>query len=104
MELSKIIEMLGFQYNPARANRREKHYTDLDIIYSDTGIEVLEARSGSIKIRATYNEAMSADSLVDVGFEILSRTKAVGNNRVECTFTTPDCCYLEIQYLRDVRY
>ena len=104
MDLSEIIEMLGFQYNPARANRREKHYTDLDIIYSDTCIEVLEARSGSIKVRATYNESVSADSLVDIGFEILSRTKAVGNNRVECTFTTPDCCYLEIQYLRDVIY
>lgn len=104
MDLSEIIEMLGFKYNPAKVNRREKPYTNWDIIYSDTGIEVLEISGAFIKINATYLYEVSADSLVDIGFEILKRTNAFGNNKVECTFTAPDTCFLEIKNLKDVNY
>jgi len=104
MDLSEIIEMLGFKYNPAKVNRREKLYTNWDIIYSDTCIEVSETSGAFIKINATYLYEVSADSLVDIGFEILKRTNAIGNNMVACTFTSPSTCYLEIKNLRDVRY
>ena len=101
MDLSEIIEMLGFTYDPnKRVSRNEPQGS---VIYFDYGISIIKTSMG-FKVRALYDGTISADSLVDIGFEILKRTNAKGNNLVDCRYTTPHCLWLEIFDLRDVNY
>ena len=101
MDLSEIVEMLGFTYNPEK-KANYKNYEG-DVIYSDWGISIIKTSRG-FKVRANYDGTISADSLVDIGFEILKGTNARGNNLVDCRYTTPDTLWFEIFDLRDVNY
>lgn len=101
MDLSEIVEMLGFTYNPSkRVSRNEPQGL---VIYSDYGIDVIQTLRG-FKVRALYDGTISADSLVDIGFEILRETNAKGNNLVDCRYTTPDTLWFEISDLVNVNY
>lgn len=101
MDLSEIVEMLGFTYDPnKRVSRNEPQGL---VIYSDYGIHITKTSRG-FKVRANYDGTISADSLVDIGFEILRGTNARGNNLVDCRYTTPDTLWFEIFDLRDVNY
>ena len=101
MDLSEIVEMLGFTYDPNKeVSRNESQGL---VIYSDYGIDVIKTLRG-FKVRALYDGTVSADSLVDIGFEILRGTNAKGNNLVDCSYTTPDTLWYEIHDLVDVNY
>ena len=101
MDLSEIIEMLGFTYD---SNKRvSRHEPQGLVIYSDYGISIIKTSRG-FKVRANYDGTISADSLVDIGFDILRGTNAKGNNLVSCRYTTPDTLWFEIFDLRDVNY
>ena len=103
MNLSKIIGMLGFRYNPSKVVSIPKPYTDKRTVYLDHCIEVFETPRGFI-VEALYEETIKTDNLVDVGFEILKGTNARGNNSVDCCFTSHDNLWLTIKYLRDVNF
>lgn len=101
MDLREIVEMLGFTYDP----KKQVYYQDSDgyVIYSDYGISIIKTSRG-FKVKANYDGTISADSLVDIGFDILRGTNAKGNNLVSCRYTTPDTLWFEIFDLRDVNY
>lgn len=101
MDLSEIVEMLGFTYDPNNGVSRNE--SQGLVIYSDYGIDIVKTSRG-FKVRALYDGTISADSLVDIGFEILQGTNAKGNNLVDCRYTTPDTLWFEISDLRDVNY
>ena len=101
MDLSEIVEMLGFTYDTNKMVSRKE--SEGLVIYSDYGIHIIQTSRG-FKVRALYDGTISADSLVDIGFDILRGTNAKGNNLVSCHYTTPDTLWFEISDLQDVNY
>ncbi len=99
MKLKEIIEMLGFTYDPNKKTSRNES-AGL-VLYSDHGVCIIKKTHG-IVVEALYDEAASADNLVKIGFDILKKTNAKGNNLVDCRYTTPDTLWFNIQWLVDV--